>query len=307
MSPFEIWIRTGRIVPTPKDVERKFNHWHDPEDGQFTFSGQGNYVGGGGSFGVGGAGGSSKSPRFGRFDPRNPDNYSIYTVKRGESLTSIAARRHGLTAADLAWLNGMRANDKLRMAQEIKLPHQSYLDAGRAAKNNFLALAQYMNTHGNLPPNVAHAPLPSTTLPQRPVKREVANGYEYDFDDLNRMHKVTAHLVNAPTQGRSRSAQITAGGPDRLDTDHGGHFIARRFNGPTNEFNHFAQDASFNRGEFAALEQKWAKALQAGKDVWVEIKASYEGDSKRPSLIIVTYKIDNRVVQSKFRNVPGGR
>jgi hypothetical protein len=40
-------LRTGRIVPEPDDVERKFNPWHDPEDGRFTFSGQGRYFAGG--------------------------------------------------------------------------------------------------------------------------------------------------------------------------------------------------------------------------------------------------------------------
>jgi hypothetical protein len=49
-----------------------------------------------------------------------------------------------------------------------------------------------------------------------------------------------------------------------LTTDEGGHYIGRRFNGPTDEFNHFAQDISFNRGEYKRLENKWHRALNEG-------------------------------------------
>ena len=42
MSKFELWIRTGRTGAgeTPA-VEVKFNERHDPQNGQFTFVGQG--------------------------------------------------------------------------------------------------------------------------------------------------------------------------------------------------------------------------------------------------------------------------
>jgi GH24 family phage-related lysozyme (muramidase) len=48
MSAFEIYLRTGRRLPDqPELVETKFNPWHDPEDGRFTFAGQGRHFGGG--------------------------------------------------------------------------------------------------------------------------------------------------------------------------------------------------------------------------------------------------------------------
>lgn len=43
MSPFEIYLRTGRIVSAP---EAKFNPWHDIEDGRFTFRNSGRHWGG---------------------------------------------------------------------------------------------------------------------------------------------------------------------------------------------------------------------------------------------------------------------
>jgi hypothetical protein len=40
---FSVWLRTGRRVRYPDDraIERKFNPWHDPDDGRFTFAGAG--------------------------------------------------------------------------------------------------------------------------------------------------------------------------------------------------------------------------------------------------------------------------
>lgn len=48
---FTVWLRTGRVpsVPTSDGVERKFNPWHDPSDGRFTFAGSGRHYGGGGA------------------------------------------------------------------------------------------------------------------------------------------------------------------------------------------------------------------------------------------------------------------
>jgi hypothetical protein len=48
---FSVWLRTGRRVrhPDNREIERKFNPWHDPDDGRFTFAGAGNRSGTGGS------------------------------------------------------------------------------------------------------------------------------------------------------------------------------------------------------------------------------------------------------------------
>lgn len=45
-SAFEIYLRTGRRVPEEaEEPETKFNPWHDPNNGQFTFAGQGRRFG----------------------------------------------------------------------------------------------------------------------------------------------------------------------------------------------------------------------------------------------------------------------
>jgi hypothetical protein len=58
---FSVWVRTGRWpVATPSgDVEVKFNPWHDPADGRFTFAGSGR------SYGRGDGNGSSSGGRPG--------------------------------------------------------------------------------------------------------------------------------------------------------------------------------------------------------------------------------------------------
>lgn len=46
ISAFSYFLRTGRRLPQlGGSLERKFNPWHDPEDGRFTFAGQGRYFG----------------------------------------------------------------------------------------------------------------------------------------------------------------------------------------------------------------------------------------------------------------------
>jgi LysM repeat protein len=315
-------------------------------DGRFTFAGQGRFFGRGseaggsssgerqtgfrgrgGSFGGGGAGASfgnadrtgksrqkapavtkrTRSPtRFQRFDPRNPRNYSIHVVRRGESLTSIASTRKGLKAADLAALNGISAKRPLRIGQRLKLPNQSYLDAGKEARDKFLALEFYRSTHGGrLPPDPANPPSIDVQIEAAGVRTVTANNHDFDIDVLNRPRRIRADLELKPER-RSKRAQSAAGKPNRLPKDDGGHFIAARFNGPRAQFNHFAQNRGFNRGEYRVTEDQWAKALRAGKTVSVEIIPHYEGVSRRPHRIDVIWYVGGERFSESFANEAKG-
>ena len=46
-SAFSWWLRTGKLPPalSPDGLELKFNPWHDPADGRFTFAGAGRHDG----------------------------------------------------------------------------------------------------------------------------------------------------------------------------------------------------------------------------------------------------------------------
>ncbi|BBD99259.1 LysM peptidoglycan-binding domain-containing protein [Sphingobium amiense] len=320
-AAFSLYLRTGRRL-TAAEIEVKFNPWHDEENGRFTFAGQGRY------FGAGGAGkpetanmarqvktppppgnGSAENMSVpGRNSARHPDNYAIYTVRPGDSLSRIAAQREGLSAADLAWLNKQPIDQPLKVGQQIKVPHQAYLDAGRSAKNKFVALSHYMDTHGGkLPPNVAHPPSLESQILDRPGRKESKNGYDFHIDPVARTHKVHGELSDGPIAPRSRSNQAQAGKPDRRQgKDDGGHFIAARFNGPSDSFNHFAQDRNFNRGAYRKLEDDWAKALRAGHKVAIDIDALYQGASRRPYQLNVTWTINGHKSTKRFANEAKG-
>lgn len=297
-------------------IETKFNAWHDPEDGRFTYAGQGRYFPGGRGrtqpgtrsndggrpTGVGNGGRPS-----GINDPKNSANYSDYIVKRGDTLTKIAGLREGLTVADLEWLNDLGANKPLQIGQRIKLPHQQFLDAGKRARDTFLALAHYINlTGGKLPPSVARPPSIAMQIEASGRREFQANGYRYEIDMLLRTRHVTGEIA-LKSESRSRSAQTNAGKRDRRTTDDGGHFIAARFNGPRKWFNHFVQDANFNRGAYRALENRWAEAIRSGKRVFVDIVPEYRGTSMRPYRLIVTSIIDGNKRIEDFPNEKQGR
>jgi HK97 family phage portal protein len=254
-------------------VEAKFNPWHDPEHGRFTFVGQGVRALGsaisiistssrgrrarkgpeprtGGSFGGGGATGSWDSPQ-----PAKP------RPKVAKPTRPAAKPRQG------------RIKPKILN----RLPDVSIRRS---------------------------APNASTSSP--PLRRETRNGYDYDIDEKDRTRRVLGILTLEPSQGRSKRNQLAAGGPDRLPVDQGGHYIAREFNGPTDKFNHFAQNATFNKSEYRKLELQWKGLIEKGSEVNVDITPRYEGLSQRPETISVTYHVDGERHYKTFLNAKKG-
>ncbi len=76
-NAFSVWLRTGKLpeIATTDGIERKYNPWHDPSDGRFTFAGSGRH------YGAGGAGLSSRaSGRYpGSVDRQKPRQPRIST------------------------------------------------------------------------------------------------------------------------------------------------------------------------------------------------------------------------------------
>ncbi len=140
----------------------------------------------------------------------------------------------------------------------------------------------------------------------RKFRKVISNGYTYELDDLGRPTSVTGNLRLNRAQGRNAKAQLGAGGSDRLSTDEGGHFIGRRFDGPTDDFNHFAQDMNLNRSAYKTMENEWQTALSQGKKVNVSITPTYPGQSLRPSELTINYTIDGQPYQKRFKNQRGG-
>ncbi|MBA4710870.1 DNA/RNA non-specific endonuclease, partial [Aquitalea magnusonii] len=149
--------------------------------------------------------------------------------------------------------------------------------------------------------------VPSSEAATVARQAEIRNGYSYLRDEAGRVELVDANLVRNPAQGRNPSAQLKAGGEYRLPDDQGGHYIGRRFNGPLDDFNHFAQNGNFNMGAYRTLENSWDTALQQNLPVRVQIRPSYVGDSLRPDTLHVRYWIDDIPNEKFFYNRPGGR
>ena len=53
-------------------------------------------------------------------------------------------------------------------------------------------------------------------------------------------------------------------------------------------------NSNLNRGEWKALENRWAKALQEGKTVKVKIEPLYKDTDLRPNRFRVSYYVDNK-------------
>ena len=194
---FSIWLRSGRLSsPRSADgIELKFNPWHDPETGRFTFVDTGRQWGrqvlrrwwrkgwlrrcdrgtwtsgeftggGGGSFGGAGASGT-----WGPSEPRR-----LPASSRGSGIVIGFADRSGAT--------------------------------GTASPRSASAQSERFRT-------------------------VVRNGYTYQIDTRERTRHVPGILTIADTPSRSRTSQRQAGGAERRASDDGGHYVAARFNGPT--------------------------------------------------------------------------
>lgn len=141
---------------------------------------------------------------------------------------------------------------------------------------------------------------------RRKHETETRNGYRYKLDQRGRPVDVSGWLTLKPDHGRNQKAQLKAGGKDRLPADVGGHVVGRRFHGPLDDFNHFAQNGNFNNTSYKALENKWEKMLDSKKGVHVDIKLVYPKGSERPSKIQVVYKVDGEARTVLFLNRHGG-
>lgn len=275
---FSAWLRTGRLPSWLKSIpaEFKFNPWHDPDNGRFTFAGTGRY------FAHGGGGGAADGLSARHSDERQPAGGSGGGGRSGGGHGGGGGRGHGRKQPFGGFGGGNSpggggsGNYEVDPASARPLePLVSPAIAKRAADENW--------------------------------QRVERNGYIYLIDGRGRTRHVSGGLTTNNAQTRSRSAQSRAGGADRRTTDHGGHYIARRFNGPTEAFNHFAQDANFNRSGYRALEEEWAREMRAGRRVEVDIVPVYEGSSRRPSLINVWFWVDGKRKSVRFPNEPRER
>lgn len=248
---------------------------------------------GGGSFGSGGATGSWDNPPFARGNFGSGGS----TGKWKRAPSQASPKRHASNERNSSF-RGAGATGSWAGPSD-----NSEKFGGGGATGSWSA------SHNKKPHSETNARRfshPPTHL-ERSTKRESfrtveRNGYEYRIDSIGRTRQVSGTLMLSETQVRSRTSQQQAGGSDRRHDDDGGHYIAARFNGPTDAFNHFAQNANFNRGVYRVLEDQWAQEQRVGKRVTVRIVPRFEGSSQRPSAVDVWFTVDGRESSLKFRN-----
>lgn len=130
-------------------------------------------------------------------------------------------------------------------------------------------------------------------------------GYKYETDDKGRINHVSGDLQWKDHDGRLEmpdNIHDIGKGYERK-TDDRGHLIADEFNGSGGKENLVPMDRYINQnGDYRKLEREWEQAKKNGKDVYVDIRPEYSGDSRRPDSFNVGYKIDGIYYEKTFLN-----
>ena len=120
------------------------------------------------------------------------------------------------------------------------------------------------------------------------------NGYKYETDDNARIVSAEGVLHMKNREGRLpiRDSIEDIGKGDQLENDDRGHLIGDQFDGSNGMENMIPQDAGINRNDFKNFENELASMVKAGDEVEVEIEPIYDGQSRRPTDVVVTYSIN---------------
>lgn len=130
------------------------------------------------------------------------------------------------------------------------------------------------------------------------------NGYKYKTDHLGRIISALGQLRLKNRDGRLtiKDSIDDIGKGDQKEGDDRGHLIGDQFDGSSDLGNMIAQDPMRNRIDYKNFENELAREVRAGKEVFVKIDVLYDGDSRRPSNIVVTYTIDGETSVRIFPN-----
>ena len=130
------------------------------------------------------------------------------------------------------------------------------------------------------------------------------NEYKYKTDENGRIVSAEGRLHLKEHDGRLpiRDSLEDIGKGDEQSGDDRGHLIGDQFDGSNGLENMIPQDADINRNDYKKLETELAKEVKDGKEVYVKIEPVYDGDSRRPSAIAVTYSVDGKESVRVFPN-----
>lgn len=130
------------------------------------------------------------------------------------------------------------------------------------------------------------------------------NGYKYQTDDKGRIVSAEGTLRTKDRDGRLpiKDSIEDIGKGDQKEGDDRGHLIGDQFDGSNGLENMVPQDANINRNDFKNFENELAKEVKDGKDIKVKVEPIYDGDSRRPNAIVVTYSINGEESVRVFPN-----
>ena len=121
------------------------------------------------------------------------------------------------------------------------------------------------------------------------------NGYTFHSDEYGRPSaEGYLHLKDRDGRLPIKDSIETIGKGDELPTDDRGHLIGDQFDGPNGLENLIPQDAEINRKDYMQFENQLADLVKNGSDVYVKVEPQYEGESRRPTEIAVTYVVDGK-------------
>ena len=120
------------------------------------------------------------------------------------------------------------------------------------------------------------------------------NGYHYTTDEEGRIISAEGklHLTERDKRLNIKDSIEDIGKGDQLSGDDRGHLIGDQFDGSNGLENIVPQNADINRNSFRTFENELAKEVKFGSEVYCKVEPIYDGDSRRPSDLVVSYAIN---------------
>ena len=134
------------------------------------------------------------------------------------------------------------------------------------------------------------------------------NGYHYTTDDQGRIVSAEGklHLTDRDKRLYIKDSIEDIGKGDQLPGDDRGHLIGDQFDGSNGLENMIPQNSDINQKDFRTFENELAREVRNKNEVYYKVEPVYDGDSKRPSAIVVSYSINGVESTRIFPNNPKG-
>lgn len=245
---FTHYLRTGQRLPEESfiektDVELKFNPYHDPRNGQFTFAPGGPRTG------------QRHMPGHGR--SHTPGKPRTYTVRKGDTLSHIAGQ-HGVRSDALARANNIKNPDHIQAGQTLHIPPHT-------------------------PPHPAHAPQTPKTTPVSPQARDAVPSNEIVVtttreqvaaardERVNSSQSLALGVLSARYESRGDVGTVSSGRADPGGVSYGAYQFA------TNTGDAAAFVASPEFGPWAREFEKLTPGTEAFANQWRAVAARDPG------------------------------